>query len=163
MSKIGQIITTGITLLGVAGGAVTTAASVSNANNINVNKLTYEEITEIVEFIDIKELHSGEKFVWVDDTTGERWEINYGQYKKLLEYDNVELEVEEKAVELIAKKAQAKKTGARGLRAIFEEIMTDVMYDVPSNENVKKVVITESAVENKKPLLVMKDKEKKEA
>ena len=85
------------------------------------------------------------------------------QYKKLLEYDNVELEVESEAVELIAKKAQAKKTGARGLRAIFEEIMTDVMYDVPSNENVQKVVITASAVENKKPLLVMKDKEKKEA
>ena len=85
------------------------------------------------------------------------------QYKKLLEYDNVGLEVESEAVELIAKKAQAKKTGARGLRAIFEEIMTDVMYDVPSNENVQKVVITASAVENKKPLLVMKDKEKKEA
>jgi len=85
------------------------------------------------------------------------------QYKKLLEYDHVELDIEDEAVQLIAKKAQAKKTGARGLRAIFEEIMTDVMYDVPSIENVKKVVITKAAVENGEPLLIVKEKKKREA
>lgn len=85
------------------------------------------------------------------------------QYQKLLEYDGVELEVEDEAVKLIAQKAREKKTGARGLRAIFEEIMTDVMYDVPSIDNIQKVVITKASVENKKPLLVVKEKAKKEA
>lgn len=85
------------------------------------------------------------------------------QYKKLLEYDGVDLDIEKEAIELIAKKAQAKKTGARGLRAIFEEIMTDVMYDVPSIKNVSKVVITKASVENGEPLLIVKDKVKKEA
>ncbi len=85
------------------------------------------------------------------------------QYKKLFEYDGVELEMEDAAVRLVAEKARAKKTGARGLRSIFEEIMTDVMYDVPSVKNVKKVVITAAAVEGGKPLLVKENKLKKDA
>jgi ATP-dependent Clp protease ATP-binding subunit ClpX len=85
------------------------------------------------------------------------------QYQKLFEYDGVELEMEDAAVRLVAEKAQAKKTGARGLRSIFEEIMTDVMYDVPSAKNVKKVVITAAAVEGGKPLLVKENKLKKDA
>jgi len=76
------------------------------------------------------------------------------QYKKLLSYDNVDLQIADDAIELIAKKAQERKTGARALRAIFEEIMTDVMYDVPSEEDVAIVSITKEAVENKKPILV---------
>lgn len=85
------------------------------------------------------------------------------QYQKLFEYDGVELEMEDAAIRLVAEKAQAKKTGARGLRSIFEEIMTDVMYDVPSTKNVKKVVITAAAVEGGKPLLVKENKLKKDA
>lgn len=68
------------------------------------------------------------------------------QYKKLFEYDGVELEIEDDAVRLIAEKAAAKKTGARGLRSIFEEVMTDIMYDIPSEPDVKKVVITKEMI-----------------
>jgi len=84
------------------------------------------------------------------------------QYKKLFEYDGVELEIEEDAIKLIAEKAAAKKTGARGLRAIFEEVMTDVMFDVPSAKDVKKVVITKAAVEGGQPVII-KESLKKEA
>ena len=84
------------------------------------------------------------------------------QYKKLFEYDNVELEIEEDAIKLIAEKAAAKKTGARGLRAIFEEVMTDIMFDVPSADDVKKVVITKAAVEGGQPQII-KESIKKEA
>ncbi len=68
------------------------------------------------------------------------------QYKKLFEYDGVELEIEDDAIRLIAEKAAAKKTGARGLRSIFEEVMTDIMYDIPSEPDVKKVVITKDMI-----------------
>ncbi len=64
------------------------------------------------------------------------------QYKKLLAYDGVDLEVEDAAVKAIAEKAAAKKIGARGLRSIIEEVMTDVMYEVPSKKDIKKVVVT---------------------
>lgn len=81
------------------------------------------------------------------------------QYQKLLGFDNVELVIEDEAIEAIAKKAQERKTGARALRAIFEEIMTDIMYDVPSEGNVKTVLITKDAVLNGKPILVRADAE----
>jgi ATP-dependent Clp protease ATP-binding subunit ClpX len=68
------------------------------------------------------------------------------QYKRLFEFDNIELEFEEDALEEIAKVALKKKTGARGLRAILEQTMLDVMYDVPSNEKVKTVIITRDAI-----------------
>jgi ATP-dependent Clp protease ATP-binding subunit ClpX len=72
------------------------------------------------------------------------------QYKKLLAYDGVELEVEPEAVKAIAEKAAAKKIGARGLRSIIEEVMTDVMYEVPSKKDVKKVVVTKEDIERGK-------------
>ena len=72
------------------------------------------------------------------------------QYKKLLAYDGVELEVEPDAVKAIAEKAAAKKIGARGLRSIIEEVMTDVMYEVPSKKDVKKVVVTKEDIERGK-------------
>jgi len=84
------------------------------------------------------------------------------QYKKLFEYDNVELEIEPEAINLMAERAYSKKTGARGLRAIFEEVMTDIMYDVPSAKNVKKVVITKDTVEGGLPKII-KEREKKNA
>lgn len=72
------------------------------------------------------------------------------QYRKLLSYDGVELEMEEDAIRRIAEKAAEKKTGARGLRAIVEEVMTDVMYEVPSREDIHKIVITKEDIDNGK-------------
>ena len=71
------------------------------------------------------------------------------QYNKLFEIDNVELEFTEDALKAIADEAIARKTGARGLRAIVEDIMIDVMFDVPSDENISKVIITESTIKSK--------------
>ena len=65
------------------------------------------------------------------------------QYSKLFEIDNVELEFTDDALKAIADEAIARKTGARGLRAIVEDLMIDVMFDVPSDENISKVIITE--------------------
>ena len=72
------------------------------------------------------------------------------QYKKLLAYDGVDLEVKPDAVRAIAEKAARKKIGARGLRAIIEEVMTDVMYEVPSRKDVKKVTVDREAIEKGK-------------
>ena len=69
------------------------------------------------------------------------------QYKKLLEMDDVELDFEPEAVDLIAKKAIKRKTGARALRSIVEELMLDVMYDIPSKHDIKKFTITKEMVE----------------
>ena len=80
------------------------------------------------------------------------------QYRKLLELDNVELEFTEGALRAIAKKAIERKTGARGLRSIIESIMLDVMYELPSRDDVEKCIITEETVEGKiGPTLVMDD------
>ena len=75
------------------------------------------------------------------------------QYKKLLELDGVDLEFEEEALEQIADITLARKTGARGLRAIMENIMMDTMYHVPSDDTIKSCLITKEAVlGNEKPL-----------
>ena len=68
------------------------------------------------------------------------------QYRKLFEFDDVELEVEEDAVKEIAKQAFERKTGARGLRSIMEHAMLDVMYEIPSDESIRKVIITKETV-----------------
>lgn len=68
------------------------------------------------------------------------------QYRKLFEFDNVELVVEDDAVKEIAKQAFERKTGARGLRSIMEHAMMDVMYEIPSDETIKKVIITKETV-----------------
>ncbi|MGT2666230.1 ATP-dependent Clp protease ATP-binding subunit ClpX [Streptococcus rifensis] len=76
------------------------------------------------------------------------------QYQTLLSYDDVELVFEEDALQAIAEKALARKTGARGLRSIIEETMMDVMFEVPSQTDVKVVRITKAAVEGSdKPIL----------
>lgn len=78
------------------------------------------------------------------------------QYKKLFELDGVELEFEQEALEVIAKKSFERKTGARGLRSICESIMMDVMYDIPTNMSVEKVIITKGAAEGtEKPRVVL--------
>lgn len=76
------------------------------------------------------------------------------QYQALLSYDGVELAFDKEALEAIAKKAIERKTGARGLRSIIEETMLDIMFEIPSQEDVIKVRITKAAVEGKsKPVL----------
>ncbi len=85
------------------------------------------------------------------------------QFGKLLEMDGVQLEFEDDALNEIAKLAIERKTGARGLRAILESIMLDVMYEVPSRSDVKKCVITKDTVRNAKvPMLILGDKEGKQ-
>ena len=71
------------------------------------------------------------------------------QYKKLLEMDEVALEFDQSALEAIAEKAMEKKTGARALRAIIEEFMLDIMYEIPKDDNIGKVTITRDYIENK--------------
>ena len=71
------------------------------------------------------------------------------QFKKLFEMESVELEFRPDALSAIAKKALKRKTGARGLRTIVESVLLDTMYDLPSQENVSKVVVDESVIENK--------------
>ena len=81
------------------------------------------------------------------------------QYKKLLELDETTLEFEEKALHAIAAKAIERNTGARGLRSIIEDIMMDVMFEIPSQEEVEKVVITEAAAkEEGQPEIFYKEK-----
>ena len=70
------------------------------------------------------------------------------QYKKLFEYDNVELDFDKDALNAIVDKAIERKTGARGLRAIIEEIMRDIMFEIPSNPKIEKCIITKATVEN---------------
>lgn len=70
------------------------------------------------------------------------------QYEKLFELDGVELEMTDDAIDAIAHKAIERKTGARGLRSIFEKIMNEVMYEIPSRENVSKCIVTEETVNN---------------
>ena len=73
------------------------------------------------------------------------------QYKKLFEYDDVELEFEQGALEAIVDKALDRKTGARGLRAIIEERMKDIMFEIPSNPKVEKCIITRETIANGEP------------
>lgn len=80
------------------------------------------------------------------------------QYKKLIGLDNVELEITDEAIYAVAKKAIELKTGARGLRTIFENLMIDTMYDLPSMPNIEKVIVDENVVKNgSKPTLIKKE------
>ena len=80
------------------------------------------------------------------------------QYKKLFELDGVELELEDEAIKVIAKRSLERKTGARGLRAIMEAVMMDSMYQVPSDTRILKCIITKEAAEgNTAPTLVCSD------
>ncbi len=80
------------------------------------------------------------------------------QYRRLFELDGVDLEFSEDALEAVADQAILRGTGARGLRAILEEVLLSVMYEVPSRKDVERVVITAEAVlENVNPTLVPRD------
>ena len=81
------------------------------------------------------------------------------QYQKLLEMDDVELEFNQDALEAIVDKAIERKTGARGLRSIIEEIMRDIMFEIPSTPNISKCIITkETVLDKKEPEIVISEK-----
>ena len=80
--------------------------------------------------------------------------IHLKQYKRLFEFENVELEFNEEAIKEIAKKAISKKTGARGLRSILENILLKTMFELPDLENVIKVTVDESAAIGKSDPIV---------
>ena len=80
------------------------------------------------------------------------------QYQKLFSIDGVELVVEEEAIAAIAQKALERKTGARGLRSIFEKTMTDIMFDIPSRNDIAKVIVTGDTIRGKaEPTLVLRE------
>jgi ATP-dependent Clp protease ATP-binding subunit ClpX len=84
------------------------------------------------------------------------------QYKRLFEMDDVELEFEKDALDAIADEALKRKTGARGLRAIMEELMLDVMYDIPSRDDIAKCIVTrDTVIKKQKPEIVIGESLKK--
>jgi ATP-dependent Clp protease ATP-binding subunit ClpX len=86
------------------------------------------------------------------------------QYKKLFKLDNVELEFEEGAVVKLAEKAIERKTGARGLRSIIEHVMTDIMYEIPSRSDIRRVIVTESMIDKGEvPTLVLTEKKQRKS
>ena len=82
------------------------------------------------------------------------------QYQKLMSYDDVELEFQPEALDATAGKAIERGIGARGLRAVLEEVMTHTMYDVPSDPTISKVIITAESVNGKEPPELVRDREK---
>ena len=85
------------------------------------------------------------------------------QYKKLFMMEGVELEFDPFALDTIVKKAEERKTGARALRSIVEELMLDIMYDLPDRDNVDKCIITKDAIEGKAEPIFLEADEKKSA
>ena len=84
------------------------------------------------------------------------------QYQKLFDFDGIALEFTDDAIKEIAKTALMRKTGARGLRAILEQVMLDVMYDLPGNEKIAKCTITKEAILGVgKPILEEGDRKKR--
>ncbi len=84
------------------------------------------------------------------------------QYKELFSMDGVDLEFDQEALFTIAKKAIERKTGARGLRGIIEDSILDIMYEIPSREDIEKCIITKETIENKvNPTLLLSDMKKK--
>jgi len=80
------------------------------------------------------------------------------QYQKMFRMEGVELEIRDGALRAIAGKALARKTGARGLRSILEQVLLDVMYDLPSQNNLASVIVDEATITNDgKPLLMFAD------
>ena len=83
------------------------------------------------------------------------------QYAKMFEFENVKLKFQKEALSAVAREAINRKSGARGLRAILEDVMLEIMYDIPSQENVKECVIGEDVIlKRDKPLLVYENKTK---
>ncbi|NMA66058.1 MAG: ATP-dependent Clp protease ATP-binding subunit ClpX [Clostridiaceae bacterium] len=117
--------------------------------------LKYGLIPEFVGRLPITvSLHQLDKNAFVEILTKPRHAL-VKQFKKLFEMDGVQLEIDDEALEAIADRAIERKIGARGLRAIMEEIMLDVMYDIPSRDDVEKCIITKDTVlNNENPKLI---------
>ncbi len=81
------------------------------------------------------------------------------QYQRLFELDGVQLKFTEKSLELVAREALKRKAGARGLRAIMEEILLEPMYDLPSKQRVKECIVSEDVVERKRPAILVYENE----
>ena len=84
------------------------------------------------------------------------------QYKRLFEMEDCELEVRDDALRVIARKAMERKTGARGLRTILEHVLLDTMYELPSAENVEKVIVDEGAIRGETPPFMVYSSEEKQ-
>ena len=83
------------------------------------------------------------------------------QFQKIFRIEGVELEIREAALKAVARKALARKTGARGLRSIVEHVLLDIMYDLPSIEGLRKVVVDEKAITGDgQPLLIYAEQPK---
>jgi ATP-dependent Clp protease ATP-binding subunit ClpX len=85
------------------------------------------------------------------------------QYKKIFQMDDVELEFEENALKAIIQEAKKRKTGARALRAIVEQVMLDIMFDLPTQKNVSQCIVTEEVITKKKDPIYIYSKIKKTA
>ena len=85
------------------------------------------------------------------------------QYKKMFDLEEVDLDIRPEALSAVAKKAMERKTGARGLRSIMEQILLDVMYEVPGQDSISKVVIDDKVVNGEAEPLVMHESESKKA
>jgi ATP-dependent Clp protease ATP-binding subunit ClpX len=145
----------------------------ANIQNNNLNEKTLGEILELVEPEDLQhfglipELIGRIPVVATLHELDEEALINIlekpknaliKQYKRLFKIDNVELQFTKDSLLAIAKKAIIRNSGARGLRSIMEEVMLDVMYDIPSDDNVKKVIINKDVIDtNKLPLRLYED------
>ncbi len=105
-------------------------------------------------------LHSLDRAALIDILTQPKNAL-VKQYTKLFEMDGVQLVIEDEALEAIADKALERKTGARGLRSIMEEALTDVMYDIPSRKNVEKCILDKEAITaGSEPALVVNETKK---
>lgn len=147
-------------------------ADVKSKNNINVGEILSEILpSDLLKFGLIPEFVGRIPVIVTLDALDEEALIKIltepknalvKQYQKLFELDHCALEFKPDALEAIAKEAMRRNTGARGLRAIVEDIMMEVMYDIPSRDDISKVIVTKEVILNKEePLLVASDKKKK--
>ena len=83
------------------------------------------------------------------------------QYTKLFEMDNVQLEFRDEALAAMADVTLERKTGARGLRSVFESVLNDLMFEVPSDYTIEKIVVTEDCVKNDEKPLIRTNKKRK--
>ena len=82
------------------------------------------------------------------------------QFQKIFEFENVKLKFTDNAIRAIAEQAVSHKTGARGLRAVLEEHMLDIMFELPSREDIEEVVVNEEVIKNNKQRLLVYHKQK---
>ena len=85
------------------------------------------------------------------------------QYQRLLEMENVKLKFTDEALKTLVDEAMDKKTGARSLRAILEEVMLDVMFNAPTQDDLREVVVTEDTVKEKSPPIYIQGEENKQS